>query len=205
MSSLLHKGKGAGIGDSEIRGSVLVALAAIIVSGLLLLSAPAFADANDGEYLGFKLGEKFAAPRGAIARQHITGALSYSIDPEHRHQHMGSLALYVSPKSSIIGSIFGEWYFSSERSARQFADRYMLTLEEKYGHWRRRRSTLTNGDYQLWVDLEEKPPVVEHWPSAKTVRVSVALIFAPESARRKEWLAMVASEAGGAGPLSAQR
>ena len=191
--------------DSEIRSSVLVALAAVIVIGLLSLSASAFADANDGEYLGFKLGEKFSVPRGATAQQHITGALRYAIDPEHRHQHMGSLALYVSPRSSIIGSIFGEWYFSSRRSAQQFADRYMQTLEEKYGHWRRRRSTLTNGDYQLWVDIEEKPPVVDHWPSPKRVRVSVALIFAPDSARRKEWLAMVATEAGDESQLSAQR
>lgn len=168
----------------------------LILLCLLFLSSVATADANNGEFLGFKLGERYAVPRGLVAKDHITGALSYVINPEHRHQHMGSMALYVSPKSSIIGSIFGEWYFSNKASAREFSDRYLQTLEDQYRNWRRRRVSLTNGDYQLWVDLEERPPIIDHWPSAKKFRVSVALIYAPDSARRKDWMAMIAQEAG---------
>ena len=76
-------------------------------------------------------------------------------------------------------------------------DRYVLALEDEYSDWKRRRSTLTNGDYQLWVDLEQKPPIVDHWPSAKKFRVSVALIYAPDSAARAEWMAMIKSELDG--------
>jgi hypothetical protein len=162
---------------------------------LLLLSTSAFADANDGEYLGFRLGSKFSAPDGAIGRDHIMGALVYVVDPHQRHQHMGSLSIYVSPKSSIIGSVFGDWYFSSKRSAQQFSDRYMQTLETKYSNWKRRRNLLTHGDYQIWVDLEQKPPIVDHWPSDKKFRVSVAMVFAPESTARSTWMARVMSEA----------
>ena len=166
----------------------------LIFISLLILSTSALADANDGEYLGFKLGSKYAAPEGAIGRDHIMGALVYTVDPHQRHQHIGSLSIYVSPKSSIIGSVFGDWYFSSERSAQQFLDRYMQTLETKYSDWKHSRNSLTNADYQLWVDLEEKPPIVDHWPSDKKFRVSVALIFAPESAARNTWMALVRRE-----------
>ena len=167
----------------------------LILISLLFFSASAIGDANDGEYLGFKLGERFSAPRGAVRRNHLMGALIYVVDPRQRVEHIDSVSVYVSPKSSIIGSIFGEWYFSSARSAKNFADRYMPTLENKYSHWRRRRSSLTNGDFQLWVDLEQKPPIVDHWPSDKNFRVSIALIFAPDSPRRSEWMATIRKEA----------
>lgn len=175
--------------------SIQYIASALISVYLLFLSAVACADANNGEFLGFKLGERYSVPRGSVGRDHITGALSYVVNPVHRHQHMGSMSLYVSPKSSIIGSIFGEWYFSNKASASEFSDRYLQTLEDQYRDWRRRRISLTNGDYQLWVDLEERPPIIDHWPSAKKFRVSVALIYAPDSVRRKDWLAMLAREA----------
>lgn len=166
----------------------------LIIISLLFLSTSAVADANDGEYLGFKLGETYTATRGSVGRAHITGALVYVVDAHKRHQHIGSLSIYVSPKSSVIGSIFGEWYFTDKRSAQQFLDRYMQKLESTYSDWKRRRSTLTNGDYQLWVDLEQKPPFVDHWPSPKKFRVSVALIYSPDSSARKEWMARIKNE-----------
>jgi len=166
----------------------------LIFISLLFLSTSAVADANDGEYLGFKLGERYSVPRGSVGRGHITGALVYVVDAHKRHQHIGSLSIYVSPKSSVIGSIFGEWYFSDKRSAQRFLDGYMRTLVSEYSDWKRKRSTLTNGDYQLWVDLEQRAPFVDHWPSPKKFRVSVALIFAPDSSARKDWMARVKNE-----------
>jgi len=167
-----------------------------ILISLFFLSPMVFADANDGEYLGFKLGDTYSAPRGSVARNHFIGALTYVIDPVTRHQHMGSLSLNVSPTSSIIGGIFGEWYFLNQRSAESFAEGYLRSLEKKYGDWRRRRSSLTNGDYQFWVDLEQRPPIVDHWPSHKKFRVSTALTFAHDSAAQKEWMAKIDSEVG---------
>lgn len=166
----------------------------LILICLILLSASAFADANDGEYLGYNLGEKFKVPRGVDGRDHITGALIYVVSPRRQPHHIDSVSLYVSPKSSMIGSIFGEWYFSSLRSAKVFADQYLSKLEEKYRHWKRRGRSLTYGDYQLWVDVEEKSPMVEHWPSRKNSRVAIGLIFAPDSAGRNEWMALISSE-----------
>lgn len=166
----------------------------IVVAGLISFSSSAIADANNGEFLGFRLGERYKVPRGSVGKTHITGAIIYAVDPEDRHQHVGSLSLYVSPKSSTIGSIFGGWYFTNKRSAQAFADHYLKMLEQRYGHWKRRRSFFTNNDYQLWVDLEEKPPIYDHWPSERNFRVAVALIFAPDSPPRVEWLTKIRTE-----------
>ena len=166
----------------------------LIFISLILFSAAIIADANDGEYFGYNLGDKFRVPRGAAAKYHITGAMIYVVDPRRQPHHIDSMSIYVSPKSSVIGSIFGEWYFSSARSAKDFANQYLSALEEKYGHWQRRGRSLTYGDYQLWVDIEEKPPVVEYWPSHKKSRVAIGLIFAPDSTSRSEWMALISSE-----------
>jgi len=166
----------------------------LILISLIFLSASAFADANDGEYLGYNLGDKFKVPRGAVAMDHITGAMIYVVNPRRQPHHIDTVSLYVSPKSLMIGSIFGEWYFSSARSAKDFADRYLSNLEKKYSHWKRRGRSLTYGDYQLWVDVEEKPPIVDHWPSRNNSRVAIGLIFAPDSMGRSEWMALIHRE-----------
>ena len=166
----------------------------LILISLISFGASAFADANDGEYLGYNLGEKFKAPRGAVGMDHITGALIYVVSPRQQPHHIDSVSLYVSPKSSMIGSIFGEWYFSSVRSAKVFADQYLSKLEEKYGHWKRRGRSLTYGNYQLWVDVEEKTLIAEHWPSHKNSRVAIGLIFAPDSEGRNDWMALISGE-----------
>ena len=161
---------------------------------LIFLSMHAFADGNDGEYLGFKLGDRFSVPRGVVGKEHIMGALIFDVDPGRHPHHIDAVSIYVSPKSSIIGSIFGEWYFSSYRAAKDFANRYLASLEGKYSHWKRSGRSLTYGDYQLWVDIEEKPPIVDHWPSPKNSRVAIGLIFAPDSVGRSEWMALIHRE-----------
>lgn len=166
----------------------------LVLIGLIFFHGAAFADANDGEYLGLKLGDRYTAPRGAVPGDHITGALVYNVDPHHRIEHLESISIYVTPKSSIIGSIFGEWYFPNRKAAESFAKRYMARLQERYGDWRRRRQSLTYGDYQLWVEVEEKPPIVDYWPSDKDVRVGIGLIYNPDSAGRSEWMALVNDE-----------
>ena len=166
----------------------------LILICVILYSASALADANDGEYLGYNLGDRFSVPTNADGKDHITGAKIYVVDPRRQAHHIDTMSIYVSPKSSMIGSIFGEWYFPNHRAAKDFGDRYLSSLEEKYGQWTRRGRSLTYGDYQLWVDIEEKPPIIDYWPSHKNSRVVIALIFAPDSAARSEWMAMIQSE-----------
>lgn len=161
---------------------------------LILFNTSVIADASDGEYLGYTLGDKFRVPSGAVGEYHITGAMIYAVDPKRQPHHIDSMSIYVSPKSSIIGSIFGEWYFSSARSAKSFADNYLAALKKKYPHWKLRGRSLTYGDHQLWVDIEEKPLFGEHWPSHKKTRVAIGLILAPDSAGRNEWMALIHRE-----------
>ncbi len=80
----------------------------LILIGLIFLSASAYADANDGEYRGIKLGEKLTTPRGAVGKDHVIGAKIYVVAPSRQPHHIDSMSIYASPKSSVIGSIFGQ-------------------------------------------------------------------------------------------------
>jgi len=158
-------------------------------------SSPVLADAADGEYLGFRLGDKISAPRGTEVRVHITGAQIFDLDPGTHDHHVDAVSIYVSPKSSTVGSIFGEWYFANERAAERFAEGYLANLEGKYGRWKRSGRSLTYKDFQLWVELEKKPVVTERWISTNNFRVSIGLIYAPETLGRSTWMATVNLEA----------
>jgi hypothetical protein len=166
----------------------------IVGTILILFSTLAIADANDGDYLGYRLGEKFAVPKGVSGRDHIMGAQIFDLHPGSHPHHVDTISIFASPTSSIIGSVFGEWYFASNRAAQQFADRYLTQLATKYPDWNRSGRSLTNDEYQLWVDIEQKPPIIDHWPSAKKFRVAIGLIYAPDTLARNEWMAIIYME-----------
>jgi len=173
----------------------------LVIIGLMFFNVSVFADAYDGNYLGFRLGEKYVVPRGAESWEHVTGALVYAIDPGQHPHHLESMSIFVSPRTFIIGSIFGERYFSSKRAAEVFAKQYMSDLEEKYADWIRRGSSLTREDYQLWVDVERKPPIVkppiaDDWSSNRPFRVGIGLIYAPSSLGRGNWFALIRRDLG---------
>lgn len=167
---------------------------ALMIAFMLFVVSNAYADASNGEYLGYRLGDRFDPPRKAESRQHITGALIFDLAPGSHPHHMDTITVYVSPTSSIIGGILGEWYFARERAAELFADRYLANLVEKYPQWSLYRGSLTYGNYQLWVEVEQRPYIVEHWPSNHDYRVGVGLIYAPESSRRSVWMTMIDRE-----------
>lgn len=163
----------------------------VIVAAALLASGVAGADASSGEYLGYRLGDRFVAPENATPRPHVAGPLVYDFLADSRDHGVETVTLYVSPESAIIGSIFGEWYFSSKQSAKRFADRYLATLSRNYDQWESRGRSLTRDDYQLAVEVQKRRADDGFWPSTKKYRVAASLIYAPESLGRGEWMAIV--------------
>ncbi len=164
-------------------------LAAIVMSGT------ARADASNGEYLGYRLGDKFSVPMNAQPRPHVAGPLVYDFGMNTRDHGVETMTVFVSPESSIIGSIFGEWYFGNKRSAERFADRYLATLRRKYEQWTSDDESLSNGEYRLAVEVQKRAKDDHFWPSSDKYRVAVSLIYAPDSLRRGEWMAIVYMEA----------
>jgi len=181
---------------TPIAGVKHIAFRKLILLSLILCSTLAFADANDGEFLGFTLGEKFNVPRGSDGIEHITGAMIFTVDAGLHAHHIDAISVYVSPGNSIVGGIFGERYFPNPRAAGVFADRYLCSLETKYSHWVRRGRSLTFGDYELWVDIEEKSSLDYDWSEDQNTRVAIALIYAPDSPGRSEWMILIGSEIG---------
>jgi hypothetical protein len=176
----------------KINSSRFICMLATLAS--FLSGATALADANDGEYLGYRLGDIYDVPKKATSREHILGARIFDLNPGQHGHHVDAISIYVSPTSSIIGSIFGEWYFSTRRSAERFASQYLTSLGRKYDDWTLLGHSLTNENYRLSAEVEQKPLIVENWPSSLQFRVLIGLIYAPDSLSRSEWMALVHME-----------
>jgi hypothetical protein len=176
---------------NENRKWQVSAMLTFLIAAALLMSGAARADASNGEYMGYRLGDKFAVPEHAQARPHVAGPLVYEFDINGRDHGVETMRVFVSPESSIIGSIFGEWYFESRRTARQFAERYLSTLRRKYDQWTPGDHYVANDDYQLSVEVQKQSNNGEYWPSTKKYRVAASLIYAPDSLGRGEWMAIV--------------
>ncbi len=77
---------------------------------LIFLSMHAFADGDDGEYLGFKLGDRFSVPRGVVGKDYIMGALTFNVDPGRHPHHIlryfrNLLRCLLNPKTKIFSDI----------------------------------------------------------------------------------------------------
>lgn len=176
---------------NNFRRRQVTALLTLCAIAALTIADAAHADASAGRYLGYQLGDRFTVPDDLVSERHVAGPVVYSFEVNSRDHGVDTMSLYVSPKSSIIGSIFGEWYFASKRSAERFADRYLDTLRRRYEQWTPKGDTLTNDDYQLTVEVQKKPKSDEFWPSPHKYRVAASLIYAPDSLGRGEWMAIV--------------
>lgn len=176
---------------NEDRQWQISALLTFLIAAAVLASGTARADASNGEYMGYRLGDKFAVPEHAQSRPHVAGPRVYEFKINGRDHGVDTMRVFVSPESSIIGSIFGEWYFESRQTARQFADRYLATLRRKYAQWSSGDYYLSNDDYQLSVEVQKQSKKSEYWPSSKKYRVAASLIYAPDSLGRGEWMALV--------------
>lgn len=182
--------------NRERRQHLLVLLTGAFAAALLS-TGHARADAGSGEYMGYRLGEKFRTPDNVEPRPHVAGPRVYDFVAETRDHGAESMSIYATPQSSIIGSIFGEWYFSSQAAARQFANRYLESLTRRYGEWTAKGNSLTHEDYQLTVEVQRKSRNDDFWPSPRKYRVAASLIYAPDSIARGEWMAIVIMETTG--------
>jgi len=181
------------------------AMLTLLTAAALLSSGPARADASTGEYMGYRLGDRFTVPAHARSRPHVAGPLVYEFDVNGRDHGVETMRIFVSPETSIIGSIFGEWYFESRRSASQFAERYLGTLRRRYNEWSPDDQHLTNDDYELSVEVQKQSSDSEYWPSSKKYRVAASLIYAPDSLGRGEWMAIVRLESSNLELTASQR
>ena len=100
----------------------------------LLFSSGVLADAADGQFMGYQLGERYAGP----ASQQVlttTGNLLVTADKPVKPDDIAEVALLATRETLTIGFISASQWFATEDEAREFGRRYFELLRAKYPDW----------------------------------------------------------------------
>jgi len=93
-----------------------------------------FADANEGQFMGYELGKEYpASPREIEVT--TTGNLLITAENPTKPADIVQVNLIATPESQNIGYIVASSWFAREGEARAFGRRYADLLRAKYPDW----------------------------------------------------------------------
>ena len=101
---------------------------------LLAFPAVVFADAGDGQFMGYELGANYPATLQGSERT-TTGNLLIVAENPVRPADIKQVNLVATPQSRTIGYIEAASWYETEDEARETGRRYVELLRAKYPDW----------------------------------------------------------------------
>jgi hypothetical protein len=158
---------------------------------LLALPAVVFADASDGQFMGYELGAGYpATPQGSEST--TTGNLVFVAENPVKPADIKQVRLVATPVSRTIGYINAASWYATEGEAREIARRYVELLRAKYPDWNFGREAMDASLRIVEVNFDKAPYnlqlrlVRDEHEGRNMWRFSMGLGWQPNS---KEWLA----------------
>jgi hypothetical protein len=158
---------------------------------LLALPAVVFADASDGQFMGYELGAVYpATPQESEST--TTGNLLIVAESPVKPADIKQVKLVATPVSRTIGYISAASWYATEGEARENARRYVELLRAKYPDWSFGREAMDASLRIVEVNFDKAPYnlqlrlVSEEHEGRNMWRFSMGLGWQPNS---KEWLA----------------
>jgi hypothetical protein len=123
---------------------------------LLALPTVVFADANDGQFMGFQLGSDYPrTPPGSESS--TTGNLLIVAEDPVKPADIEQVTLVVTPESRTIGLIHAASWHATEDEARVVGRRYVELLQAKYPDWDFGREAI-DASFRIVEVNFDKPP-----------------------------------------------
>ena len=125
------------------------------VVGLLLLTSPATAgDAYDGEFFGYKLGDKYPLTDATQGHFSIMGGVEIITEHPEKPDEMKEVWIVASVKTLTIVNIFSITEFDTKKEAEAFIKKYKDLLDTRYS---KGKKVKTIYDFErLTIDLSDK-------------------------------------------------
>jgi hypothetical protein len=166
---------------------------------LLALPAVALADAANGQFMGFKLGDDYPqAPEGSVST--TTGNLLILADDPVKPAGIQQVNLVVTPMSLTIGQIIASSWYDTEAQAREAGRHFAELLRVKYPDWTFEGEVMDGNMRIVEVRLEKVPHSVklrlveEEHDGRDMWRFSMSLGWQPNTKGRLAWQNMAASQ-----------
>ena len=123
---------------------------------LLALPAVVFADASDGEFMGYKLGADYpATPQGT--ENTTTGNLLIIAEEPVKPADMQQVSLVATPVSRTISYIDASSWYATEDEARVAGRHYVELLRAKYPDWKFGREVMDSSLSIVEVNFDKAP------------------------------------------------
>jgi hypothetical protein len=182
------------------------ALRILLISAWLLCGmspATVIADANDGEFMGYRLNDRYAMTDQTQKGSSLSGNLVVIAENPVMPADMSEVRLTTTLESHTIGFIEASQNFADEATAREFARKYYNLLHAKYPDWR-----IDTGRIQLnEKTLMPTALNMDRWPytirmkltesdvqDGKPFRVSLTLRYLFDTPERKAWNELARAE-----------
>lgn len=180
----------------------------------VMLADPATADANDGEFMGYKLNQQYPMTARTQSGPSFSGNLVLVAENAVTPADIGEVRLTTTVESHTIGFIEASQSFSTDAEARAFAKKYYELLHAKYPDWR-----IDAGR----IELNEKTLMptalnMDKWPYTirmkteqtdatdwRPFRVSLTLRYLFDSPERQAWNQLAIDEQGQRQDLSKEQ
>jgi hypothetical protein len=105
-----------------------------LLFGLLALPVVVFADASDGQFMGYELGTNYATTPKHIERTTLGDVVIVADDPL-KPADIQEVKLFATAVSRTIGYISAASWYATESEAREVARHYAELLRVKYPDW----------------------------------------------------------------------
>ena len=172
---------------------------ALLLCCLLALPTVALADAGQGEFMGYRLGERHPA-RPSNVEVTTTGKLLIPAENPIKPADIVEVNLIATPESRTIGYIVATSWYATESEAREVARRYVDLLRAKYPDWVLGREVMDAYSRIVEVNLDKAPynlqlRLVGDARNGRSMwRFSMSLGWSTESDQWRTWQNTAATE-----------
>jgi len=128
-----------------------------LITVTALLSHTALADAGNGEFMGYTLGNDYQAGAATERRMTANGNAVIKAENPVKPANIAKVSVVTTPESLTIGFIDASQWFATEQEARDFGRKYYEILRAKYYDWEMGQERLNNNLQVTELSLV-KPP-----------------------------------------------
>jgi hypothetical protein len=178
--------------------SRLMALLALFI--VIIAPDPTLADAANGEFMGYRLGDAYDLSASTNTSPSRAGNLHIVAEKPSMPADMGSVRLTATVASRTIGFIDAMQAFESEYLAREFAKKYYKLLRAKYPEWQIDTSEieLSNELRPVALNMNLSPHTIRlkiiEISGNLPFRVSMTLSFLYDGPRWRAWSQLALTE-----------
>lgn len=183
----------------------IILLMICTICALLAGAPPAVADANSGEFMGYRLNQRYSMTERTQTGQSLSGNRIIIAESPVMPADMGEVRLTATVDTHTIGFIEASQSFATDAKAREFAKKYYTLLHAKYPAWRIDAGRIQLSETTLMptaLNMDKWPYTLRmkiaetESPDGLPFRVSITLRYLFDSTERKVWNELARFEQG---------